>query len=173
MTTPRTVIMNEIMTLPASVVITAAAQIKGLTSTDKAECAAALSGLVESGHTSLAEIRGVVPVKKVISRDTPTNFDEGRFNNLAKQVDTHIDRIMKIDSAMDTLHRAIDSVKSDSNRGFKAALYPGPSSPRGLPLPCGEQQQSGPAEGAAPRRHGHRHGPAVPRQCEPEKEMRH
>jgi MoxR-like ATPase len=106
--------LNEIMTLPASVVIAAAAQIKGLTSTDKAECAAALSALVESGHTSLAEIRAVVPVKKVISRDTPTNFDEGRFNNLAQQVDIHIDRIMRIDTGIDTLHRAIDSVKSDS-----------------------------------------------------------
>ena len=114
MATIKTNFMNEIMTYPASVVITAAAQIKGLTSTDKAECAAALSALVESGHTSLAEIRAVVPVKKVISRDTPTNFDEGRFNNLAKQVDIHIDRIMRIDTGIDTLHRAIDSVKSDS-----------------------------------------------------------
>jgi len=114
MTTTRTVIMNEIMTLPASVVITAAAQIKGLNSANKQECAAALAALVDNGQTTMSEIRSVVPKKQVISRDTPTNFDEGRFNNLAKQVDIHIDRIMKIDSAMDTLHRAIDQAKGDS-----------------------------------------------------------
>jgi len=114
MTTKVISIMNEIMSLPASVVITAAASIKGLNSANKQECAAALAALVDSGNTSMAEIRAVVPKKQVISRDTPTNFDEGRFNNLAKQVDIHIDRIMKIDSAMDTLHRAIDQAKGDS-----------------------------------------------------------
>jgi len=114
MTTKVISIMNEIMSLPASVVITAAASIKGLNSANKQECAAALAALVDSGNTSMAEIRAVVPKKQVISRDTPTNFDEGRFNNLAKQVDIHIDRIMKIDSAMDTLHRAIDQARGDS-----------------------------------------------------------
>jgi hypothetical protein len=82
--------MNEIMTLPASVVITAAAEIKGLNSTDKAECAAALSALVESGHTSLAEIRAVVPVEKVdrvaaIALAMQVSIRLG-INNLANEV---------------------------------------------------------------------------------------
>ena len=114
MTTKVISIMNEIMSLPASVVITAAAAIKGLNSANKQECAAALAALVDNGQTTMSEIRSVVPQRQVISRDTPTNFDEGRFNNLAKQVDIHIDRIMKIDSAMDTLHRAIDQARGDS-----------------------------------------------------------
>ena len=115
MATTRTVVMNEIMTLPASVVITAAAQIKGLTSTDKAECAAALSALVESGHTSLAEIRGVVPVKKVIERNgSNVGIDPAKYNNLSNEVSNHALIIGRIGTSIDTLHRAIDQAKGDS-----------------------------------------------------------
>lgn len=115
MSTHRTVIMNEIMTLPASVVITAAAQIKGLTSTNKQECAAALSGLVESGHTSMAEIRGIVPVKKVIDRNGSTGgADAAHLDKLAKDVSNHAVVIGRIGTGVEALQRAIDQAKGDS-----------------------------------------------------------
>jgi MoxR-like ATPase len=107
--------MNEIMTLPASVVIAAAAQIKGLNSTDKAGCAAALSALVESGHTSMAEIRGIVPVKKVIDRNgSISTADAAHLDKLAKDVSNHAVVIGRIGTGLEALQRAIDQAKGDS-----------------------------------------------------------
>lgn len=115
MSTTRTVVMNEIMTLPASVVIAAAAEIKGLNSFDKAECAAALSGLVESGHTSMAEIRSVVPKKKVIERNGSTGgADAAHLDKLAKDVSNHAVVIGRIGTGLESLQRAIDQAKGDS-----------------------------------------------------------
>jgi len=106
--------MNEIMSLPASVVITAAAEIKGLNSANKQECAAALAALVDNGLVSMAEIRAVVPQKQVISRGDNGAAHEKIIDHITKDVSNHAVVIGRLSNGMEALHRAIDQAKGDS-----------------------------------------------------------
>jgi MoxR-like ATPase len=108
--------MNEIMSLPASVVITAAAAIKGLNSANKQECAAALAALVDNGQTTMSEIRSVVPQRQVISRgdNGMAQANEKIIDHITKDVSNHAVVIGRLSNGMEALQRAIDQAKGDS-----------------------------------------------------------
>lgn len=116
MTTKIISIMNEIMSLPASVVITAAAAIKGLNSANKQECAAALAALVDNGQTTMSEIRSVVPQRQVISRgdNGMAQANEKIIDHITKDVSNHAVVIGRLSNGMEALQRAIDQAKGDS-----------------------------------------------------------